>query len=357
MKSSAFGVRRSALKDRKIHAYPHALIYALSIAVLITFLICNCNAHAQVTQKKGVGLPEKRIGDLEKDVMRLQHEVNIFNLDALPDNLTLCDKKIPIRREDVQERFEREFFQLLENKGLLTLIVKRYLQYLNTINDEIQKMALPSDLIYVAITESYLLPRSISQANAAGIWQFIKETGKREGLSINENLDERYNIKKSTRSALAHLKKLYGEFGDWLIAIAAYNAGPARLKEAIEHQGTRDFLDLYLPAETERYVFRVLAIKEIILNRERYGIRIDEKELYKPLLLSEVAFETDREIHTSILAKAMELPYRTFRTYNLQIRKYRLPKGTYRVNVPVEKKETFLKHLKTYDYIEVVKEK
>lgn len=333
-------------------------IYALTAAITVICLLIFCaRVDAQAAQKKGVGSPEKRIGDLEKDVMRLQHEVDIFNLDALPDNLTLCDKKVPIYREDVRERFEREFFQLLENKGLLTLIVKRYIQYLNTINDEIQKMALPSDLIYVAITESYLLPRSMSSANAAGIWQFIKETGKREGLSINDNLDERYNIKKSTRSALAHLKKLYGEFGDWLIAIAAYNAGPARLKEAMEHQETRDFLDLYLPEETERYVFRILAIKEIILNRERYGIKIDEKELYKPLLLSEVTFETDREIHTSILAKAMELPYRTFRTYNLQIRKYRLPKGTYRINVPVAKKEIFLKHLKGYDYIEVVKEK
>ncbi len=350
------GIRGQGSEGSKNHAYPHTLIYALSITVLITFLICNCNAHAQTAQKRGVGSPEKRIGDLEKDVMKLQREVDIFNLDAMPESLMLCYKKIPIYREDVRDRFERELFQLLENKGLLTLIVKRYLQYMNMINEEIQKMALPSDLIYLAITESYLLPRSLSRANAAGIWQFIKETGKREGLSINDHLDERYNIKKSTRSALTHLKRLYGEFGDWLIAMAAYNAGPARLKEAIEHQGTRDFLDLYLPEETERYIFRILAMKEIILNRERYGIRVDEKELYKPLSLVEVALETDREIHTNILAKAMELPYRTFRTYNLQIRKYRLPKGTYRINVPAEKKETFLKHLKGYEYIQVVKE-
>jgi len=345
------GEQRADLKR-----YVYVRICALTFMVIIILLAVYTDAYAQVTQRKGVGSPEKRIGDLEKDVMKLQHEVDIFNLDALPDNLTLCDKKIPIYREDVRERFEREFFQLLENRGQLTLIVKRYLKYLNTINEEIQKMALPSDLIYVAITESYLLPRSLSRANAAGIWQFIKETGKREGLYINDNLDERYNIKKSTRSALVHLKKLYGEFGDWLIAIAAYNAGPARLKEAMEHQGTRDFLDLYLPEETERYVFRILAVKEIILNRERYGIKIDEKELYKPLSLSEITLETDREIHTSILAKAMELPYRTFRIHNLQIRRYRLPKGTYRVNVPVEKKEIFLKHLKSYEYIEVVKE-
>lgn len=331
-------------------------ICALTFMITIVLLAVYTEAGAQATQKKGVASPEKRIGDLEKDVMKLQREVDIFNLDALPENLTLCEKKIPIYREDVRDRFEREFFQLLENKGLLTLIVKRYLQYMNMINEEIRKMALPSDLIYLAITESYLLPRSLSRANAAGIWQFIKETGKREGLLINDHLDERYNIKRSTRSALTHLKRLYGEFGDWLIAMAAYNAGPGRLREAIEHQETRDFLGLYLPEETERYIFRILAVKEIILNRERYGIKVDEKELYKSLSVVEVVFETDREIHTNMLAKAMELPYRTFRIYNLQIRKYRLPKGTYRINVPAEKKEAFLKGLKGYEYIQIVKD-
>jgi len=128
------------------------------------------------------------------------------------------------------------------------------------------------------------------------------------------------------------------------------------LREAIEHQETRDFLGLYLPEETERYIFRILAVKEIILNRERYGIKVDEKELYKSLSVVEVVFETDREIHTNMLAKAMELPYRTFRIYNLQIRKYRLPKGTYRINVPAEKKEAFLKGLKGYEYIQIVKD-
>ncbi|HOE15962.1 MAG TPA: transglycosylase SLT domain-containing protein [Syntrophorhabdaceae bacterium] len=348
--------QRSAVSGQR-SAGSKKSIYALIAAITIISLLIYCTeAGAQATQKKGVASPEKRIGDLEKDVMKLQREVDIFNLDALPENLTLCEKKIPIYREDVRDRFEREFFQLLENKGLLTLIVKRYLQYMNMINEEIRKMALPSDLIYLAITESYLLPRSLSRANAAGIWQFIKETGKREGLLINDHLDERYNIKRSTRSALTHLKRLYGEFGDWLIAMAAYNAGPGRLREAIEHQGTRDFLDLYLPEETERYIFRILAVKEIILNRERYGIKVDEKELYKPLSVVEIVFETDREIHTNMLAKAMELPYRTFRIYNLQIRKYRLPKGTYRINVPAEKKEAFLKGLKGYEYIQIVKD-
>lgn len=319
----------------------------------ITGLICASILAAQSASKKAVPI-EKRIGDLEKDVMRLQRQTNLFNLDALPDNLILCDKKVPIFKDDIRERFERELFQFLENKGLLTVVIKRYFKNLQMMNEEAQRVGVPQDLVYVAVTESYLNPRAFSRANAAGMWQFIKETGKREGLYINDNIDERYNVKKSTRSALTHLKRLNGEFNDWLLAMAAYNAGPGRVREVIENQNTRDFFDMYLPEETERYVFRVLALKEIIANRERYGIKIDDKELYRPLILSEVTIEVSREFHSNILSKSMDVSYRTFRMNNLHLRKYRLPKGTYRINVPAEKKDIFIKKLKAYEYITIL---
>ncbi len=315
-------------------------------------LICPFALPAQNASKKPASV-EKRMGDLEKDVMRLQRQADLFNLDALPDHLVLCDKKIPIYKEDVRERFEREFFQLLEKKGLLSVIVKRYFKFLPMISEEAQRMGVPQDLIYVAITESYLNPRSLSRANAAGMWQFIRETGKREGLQVNEYIDDRYNVKRSTRSALTHLKRLHGEFNDWLLAMAAYNSGPGRVREVIENQGTRDFFEMYLPEETERYIFRVLAIKEIVSNRERYGIRINSKELYRPLVLSEVTVEASRDFHSSILPKAMDMSYRAFKMNNLHIRRYRLPRGTYRINVPSEKRDPFIKKLKAYDYITV----
>ena len=336
-----------------------SVLCALTLAISIMFC-AEALAQAQTPAKKPAQAIqplqspiEKRIGDIEKDVLRLDRQVNLYNLDALPDSLTLCDKKVSILRDDVRERFEREFFLILENKGLLTTIVKRYYKYLPMINEEIQRQSLPHDLVFLAVAESYLNPRSVSSASAAGMWQFIKETGKREGLSINDDIDERYNVKKSTQSALTHLKRLYGEFSDWLIAMAAYNAGPARLREVIDNQNTRDFFDMYLPEETERYLFRIIALKEIILNSERYGININEQEHYKPLMLTEVALETEREIHSNILAQAMEVSYRTFRINNLHIRKYRIPKGVYRINVPAEKKDLFLKRLRLCSYITV----
>jgi membrane-bound lytic murein transglycosylase D len=325
------------------------------IAVLTVLIACPFGL-AQTAQKKSLPL-DKRVSDLEAEVARLKKEVNVYNLDELPETLILCDKKIPIFNDDIRERFEREFFQILQDKGLLTIIVKKYFKYLNMINQETQKMSLPSDLIYLVIAESYLNPRAKSNANAVGLWQFIKETGKKEGLYIDDNVDERYNVKKATRSALTHLKKLNAEFGDWLIAMAAYNAGAGRLREAIENQNTRDFFELFLPQETERYIFRIMAFKEIVLNRERYGLKIDEKDMYKPVVIYEVLIETDKDIHVSILSKCMDVSFKTFRDNNLHLNKYRLPKGTYSINVPYEKQETFLKRLKEYPYIKVVREK
>jgi membrane-bound lytic murein transglycosylase D len=329
--------------------------YALcTLATVLLLLLSIGNpVEAQVNSKKGGSL-EKRVADLEQEVAVLKVMVDFGHLSIVPDSLSLCDKKISLTKEEMRERFEREYFQFLENRGLMTILVKRYLKYAGLINADIQKMALPPDLIYLVITESYLNPRSVSQAQAAGLWQFMKETGKKEGLSINDYVDERYNIKRSTTAALIHLKRLYGEFGDWLLAMAAYNCGPGRIKEAIENQGTRDFFDLYLPEETERYIIRIMAIKEIISNREKYGIMLTEKELYKPIMITEVTVEAVREVPVLTIAKYLDLSYKAFRDLNVHLRKYRLPKGVYSINIPYEKRDNFIKRVKDSPYVTLV---
>jgi len=327
--------------------------------IIATSLILSCyieDLYAQTSQRRGDTI-DKRLSELEKEVARLKKEVDFYDLSNLPDNLILCDKKVPLNRDDIRERFEREMLQFLENKGLLTILIKRYFKYQGLINEEIKRQSLPGDLIFLVITESYLNPRALSKANAAGMWQFIKETGKREGLYIDESIDERYNIKRATKAGLTHLKKLNEEFNDWFIAMAAYNAGAARLREAIANQNTKDFFDLFLPEETERYIFRIISLKEAILNRERYGIRIDEKSLYKQVALREVIIETSREIHIAVLSESMDLPFKIFRDYNLHMRRYRLPKGIYSVNVPSDKVSPFIKNVSNYPYIKVLREK
>jgi len=324
-------------------------------AVTLTVLGVGLPVDAQVnnTNKKTPSL-EKRIADLEQEVATLKAMIDFNHLNITPDSLSLCDKKISLAKHEIRERFEREYLQFLENRGLMTILVKRYLKYAHIINSDIQNMALPSDLVYLVTIESYLNPRAVSPAQAGGLWQFIKETGRREGLSINDNIDERYNIKRATKAALTHLKRLYGEFGDWLIAMAAYNAGANRLKEAIENQGTRDFFDLYLPEETERYIFRIMAIKEIISNREKYGIILPDKELYKPIMITEVTIEAIREVPVLAIARYAELSFKAFKDYNVHLRKYRLPKGIYSINIPYEKKDVFMKKVIDSAYVKLV---
>jgi hypothetical protein len=138
--------------------------------------------------------------------------------------------------------------------------------------------------------------------------------------------------------------------------MAAYNAGEARLREAIQNQNTRDFFEMFLPEETDRYIYRVAALKEILANPRKYGLPIEKADYYKPYAVVEITIDLESETHTAVLALAMDLPYRTFRHYNLHIRKYRLPKGVYHLYVPIEKKETFLRRIRMNQSISVVRE-
>ena len=319
--------------------------------VLVTFLLLVARegyGQSDTLQRKQQPV-ERRIADTEKEVTSPRKEVSFFSLltfPSPPESLTLCNKPIPLAVDDIRERFEREYYQMLEHRGLLTILVKRYAKYGPILSDEISKMNLPSDLIYLALIESYFNPRAVSKANAGGMWQFIKETGKREGLNISDNIDERYSIVRSTKSALSYLKKLNDEFGDWLLVMAAYNCGEGRVREAIANQTSRDFFELYLPEETDRYIYRIASIKEIITNTKKYGLTIDQKDFYKPFAVTEYVLEVKHDVHTATLAQAMDVSYKTFRELNLHLRKYNLPKGVYYLYVPSEKKEVFLRRVR-----------
>ena len=320
--------------------------YLIASAAVFFLFVPQLGAQVEAPQKRSP-MVEKKVADLEKEVAILKKEIGYLKLPPIPDEVTLCGQAIPLSDEDVREDFEREFFQLVENKGLLTILVKRYGKFFSVVSEELNRANMPSDLIYLAITESYLNPRAVSKANAGGIWQFVKDTGKREGLLVSDTIDERYSVTRSTKTALAYLRKLHDEFGDWFIAMAAYNAGEIRLREALANQNTTDFFDLYLPEETERYVFRIAAVKEIIGNPGKYGLPIEKNDYYRPYDVTEITVELDRETHTALLAQAMDLPYKAFREYNLHIRKYSIPRGVYHLYVPTEKKETFLKNIRS----------
>jgi membrane-bound lytic murein transglycosylase D len=187
---------------------------------------------------------------------------------------------------------KREWFQEALDRGAL---------YIPLFERVLEEEGLPKDLVYLSMIESAFKPRAVSRAGARGLWQFIAGTGKLYGLRQDYWVDDRFDPEKATRAAARHLKDLYDEFGDWYLAMAAYNAGPRRIERAVQRTGNRDFWTLaqkrYLPRETRSYVPLILAATIIGKNPEAYGftrpasgtLEYDVAELDSPIDLETAA--------------------------------------------------------------------
>jgi len=145
-----------------------------------------------------------------------------------------------------------------------------------------EEYEIPDDFKYMAVAESGLR-NVISSANATGYWQIMKPTALELGLIINEDVDERYDIEKSTIAAAKYLKKLKNRFGNWINVIAAYNIGMTKFRNNMNSQEESDFYDMNMNAETMRYLFRLVAIKELFENPGDYGFHLSTHEKYKEL--------------------------------------------------------------------------
>ncbi|NNE54656.1 MAG: lytic transglycosylase domain-containing protein, partial [Flavobacteriales bacterium] len=161
------------------------------------------------------------------------------------------------------------------------LTLKRANRWFPVIEPILEKHGIPEDFKYLAIIESGLT-NAVSPAGATGYWQFMKTTGKSYGLEVNSEVDERYHVVKATEAACKYLTDAYMKYGNWALVAASYNMGMGGLNSKLDHQKVNSYWDLLLNSETGRYVYRILAVKEIMSNRDDYGFVIDEKELYSP---------------------------------------------------------------------------
>ncbi|HSF03879.1 MAG TPA: lytic transglycosylase domain-containing protein, partial [Solirubrobacterales bacterium] len=221
----------------------------------------------------------ERVALLERHLAVSLRALHAFEL---PSTLDFAGESTPLDYWDVRERLEREFILSLGDRAQVVLWLKRSARYFPYIEGELRKRELPDDLKYVAVIESALLPKASSSASALGIWQFIAETGRRYNLVVTPWWDERRDPELSTAAALAYLRDLYGMFRSWPLALAAYNAGEGRVQAALRQQEVSNYYQLALPAETERYVFRVLAAKLILSSPERYGFHVESEQRYGP---------------------------------------------------------------------------
>ncbi|MCX2720229.1 lytic transglycosylase domain-containing protein [Lentiprolixibacter aurantiacus] len=242
-----------------------------------------------VQQKDAASVSGPQAGDNE-EVKNVAEEYTISAID-IPENLNFAGETVPQDDPEIMERIDREFLVNTYWQSNAVLLMKRAHKYFPIIEPILEKNGIPDDFKYLAVAESGL-QNVVSPAGATGFWQIMKATGREYGLEVNSNVDERYHLAKSTEVACRYLKKYKEAYGSWTLAAASYNAGPAAIKRYMNIQQVDDYYDLLLGQETGRYVFRILAIKEILSNPEKYGYVLEEDDLYQGIPTFNVEVDT-----------------------------------------------------------------
>lgn len=257
----------------------------------------------------------------------------ISSLDV-PAQLDFCGESVPIEKQEVRERLEKELLLSVWDRPQVILWLKRIPRYLAHIEGILKESNMPDDLKYIAIAESALRPHVSSKRGAIGFWQFMMDTGERYGLTINQHIDERRNLITSTHAAIRYFKDLYDRFGSWTLAAAAYNMGEQGLMAEIMEQGINNYYQLYLPIETQRFIFRILSVKLIILDPEQYGFYLSGADLYPPLEFDEIELTCPEDTPIRIIAQAAQAHFKLIKDLNPEIRGHFLPQGTHVIRVP-----------------------
>ncbi|HRW20546.1 MAG TPA: lytic transglycosylase domain-containing protein [Bacteroidales bacterium] len=201
---------------------------------------------------------------------------------TVPTEVWFADEKVPIEFFDVYESLDRELIINTYRHSSTILYVKRAKRYFPIIEPILQANGIPDDFKYLCVAESGL-DHAISPAGATGFWQFMKTTGREYNLEVNNYIDERYNIIKTTSAACNYLNNAYKKFGNWTLAAVSYNMGMAGLQRRLDQQKVDNYWDLYLTPEPARYVYRIVALKIVMSNPELYGFNIPTEDLYHPI--------------------------------------------------------------------------
>lgn len=255
----------------------------------------------------------------------------------LPAFLSFAGEPVPLEIPDVLERLDRELQINIYLHSSTIFLMKRANRWLPQMQEILRKHNIPDDFKYLPLIESGLL-NDTSPKEAVGYWQILKSSGRELGLEIEKEVDERYDPLKSTEAACKYLNNAYRKFGNWTLVAASYNRGIAGVGRALENQQVDNFYDLHLVDETSRYVFRIIAIKEIIENPARYGFNVNPKHLYQPEKLRYV--EVTQTIPDLVkFAKQQGVNYKLLKRHNPWLRDDRLTvrRGkTYSIALPAE---------------------
>ena len=296
----------------------------ISILIISTFLI-RATKHSAINDFVTTKITT------DKNVAE-NYEIKALKI---PAYLSFANERVPLEIQDVYERMDRELLVNTYWQSNALLYLKRANKFFPIIEPILAENGVPDDFKYLALIESGLM-NVTSSAGAKGFWQILKGTGREYGLEINGNIDERYHIEKATRVACKYLNKAYKRFDSWTLAAAAYNGGQAGMSRRLTSQKVSTFYDLLLGEETSRYVFRIIAAKEILTYPEKYGFVYEQSDLYN--LRPTYTVKVDTVItNVANFAKRYGLNYKEFKILNPWLRENKLNNSTkrkYEIKLP-----------------------
>lgn len=252
-----------------------------------------------------------------------------------PTEIDFAGENTPLNIIDVKERLDRELTINANLHASTTLILKKANRYFPIIEPILAKYNVPDDFKYLAVIESGL-SNVVSPSGAKGFWQIMPDTAKERGMEVNDYVDERYHLEKATKIACNYLLDSKAKLGTWTLAAAAYNAGMTGVSRRMEEQQVASFYDLGLPEETARYIFRILALKEIMKNPSKYGFTIFQSDLYSQIPAKKVEIDSTINNLASFAIK-QGINYKILKLHNPWLRDKKLPnpnKKIYEIEIP-----------------------
>jgi len=276
-----------------------ALIMIVSISGLLIFAISN------------------------EDKNKITHEGTAY---YFPSNVDFAGEKMPLEIPDVRERFDRELLVNANLHASTILIIKRANRVFKVVEPILEKNGVPNDFKYLAVIESALI-NAVSPSGAKGVWQFMPATAKEIGMEVNESVDERYHLENSTEAACKFLLAAKEKFGSWTLAAASYNGGITGVNKQIDLQKVSNYYDLLLNDETSRYVFRILALKEIMKAPEKFGFEISKQDLYELYPTRTIAIDSS-VTNLADFAISQGVNYKILKLYNPWLRDTKLENKT-----------------------------
>ncbi len=261
---------------------------------------------------------------------------SIYAVD-LPDKMSFAGEDVPLKEFDVRESLDREILVNTYFQSQTLLFLKKAPRFLPVVEPILKELGVPEDFKYLPFVESGYA-NVTSPAKAVGYWQFLKGTARDYGLEVNDQIDERYHLEKSTRAACAFLKESYEKYGSWTLAAASYNMGRSRLSKELERQKADNYYDVLLNSETARYVFRLLAIKQIVEAPEQYGFHYRVEDLYELIPTKQVRVDTAVS-HFADFAAAFGINYKELKHFNPWLRNHFMTnksRTVYYINIPLE---------------------